>query len=172
MKAKFLIYGLIIGALSIAIHSCSNDYMEQYEASLELNSNMFRSMVADSSVTYVGYIEQLTTGENSTPINQQRVDIDTYVYNDNHAYTVYINIRYQYSEDLKKSEVLSYSVHVTGRTPLPLLTVDYVTIESIDNKRRFRVRVVGDLDMSPLTESGTGGVIVPFGSGKWTNITL
>ena len=172
MKAKFLIYGLIIGALSIAIHSCSKDYMEPYEANLELNSSISRSMVADSSITFIGDIEQLTIGENTAPISQQRVDIDSYVYDDYHTYTVYINIRFQYREDLKKSEVLSYSVHVTGQTPLPILTTDYVSIESIDNKRRFRVRVVGDLDMSPLTESGTGGIIVPFGNGKWTDVTL
>lgn len=50
--------------------------MEQYETRLELNSNMSRSMVADSSVTFIGDIEQLTTGE-SDVTTSRIVDIYT-----------------------------------------------------------------------------------------------
>lgn len=156
MKAKFLICGLIIGALSIAIHSCSKDYMEQYEANLELNSNMSRSMVADSSITFIGDIEQLTTGENTTPENTQRVDMYTYFYDSNHAYTVYVNVRYRYSDDLRISTVIGYSVHITGQTPLPTWETNHFSATRIGD-RSFRIKLTGNLNLSPIMGGGNVG---------------
>ena len=158
MKAKFLIYGLITGALSIAIHSCSKDYMEPYETSLELNSDISHSMIADSSITFIGDIEQLTTGENTTPENTQRVDMYTYFYDSNHAYTVYVNVRYRYSDDLRTSTVIGYSVHVIGQSPLAKWTTEYINILPIGGRRHV-VKLAGELDMSPVSPTGNGGPI-------------
>ncbi len=76
MKPTFLIYGLIIGALSIAIHSCSKDYMEQHEANMVFNAVESRYIIADSIVCFSSNVEQLSTGE-SAPENSRVIDIYT-----------------------------------------------------------------------------------------------
>ena len=156
MKLKLIICGLAVGTLSLAVHSCSKDYMEQYEANLELNSNMSRSMVADSSITFIGDIEQLTIGENTTPENTQRVDMYTYFYDANHVYTVYVNVRYRYTEDLRGSIVLGHSEHITGQSPLPTWKTDHFSATHISG-RRFRIKLTGKLNLSPVIGGGNVG---------------
>ena len=76
MKRKLIIYSFIVVALSCAIHACSEDYMEQYEANMVFNTVESRAIIADTVVSFNSNIEQLSTGE-SYPESVRDIDVFT-----------------------------------------------------------------------------------------------
>ena len=77
MKLKLIISFVVVALLSIAIYSCSDDYLEQKIENFVLNStNDSRLLLADSLVLLTSNVEQLSIGE-SAPESSRVIDVYT-----------------------------------------------------------------------------------------------